>query len=70
MRFKRSFSNSGTHIYLTGDDVAIAIHAYLVAHGVHVEGPRTVLVNDALCDEGEVYVDPEGFVIFNGEKVS
>lgn len=53
----------GVDIKLTGDEVATAIDAYLVARGVHVDGPRTVTVNGKLCKAGRVYVDPEGFVI-------
>ena len=53
----------GVAIELTGDEVATAIDAWLVAHGVHVDGPRTISVNGELCDFGNVYVDPEGFVI-------
>lgn len=61
----------GVAIHLTGDEVAIAIFAWLVAKGVHVEGPRTVTVNGALCETGKVYVDPNGFVITpRGEKLS
>lgn len=60
----------GVSIKLTGDEVSIAIHAYLVAYGVHVDGPRTVFVNDELCTSGEVYVDPSGFVIAQGDKFS
>jgi hypothetical protein len=60
----------GVSIILTGDEVATAIDAYLVAHDVHVEGPRTVTVNGDLCDRGHVYVDPSGFVIRDGEKIS
>ena len=61
----------GVDIQLTGDEVAIAIYAYLVAHGVHVSGPRTVRVNGELCEFGSVYVDPEGFVITpQGSKFS
>lgn len=60
----------GVSIELTGDEVAIAIDAYLVAHGVHVSGPRTITVNGKLCEAGKVYVDPSGFVIHNGEKIS
>lgn len=56
---------SGTVIYLTGDEVALAIYAYLVAHGVYVVGPRTVMVNGQLCDAGRVYVDPSGSVVVN-----
>ena len=58
----------GVEIKLTGDEVAQAISAYLVAHGIHVNGPRTITVNDELCEKGRVYVDPSGFVIADGEK--
>lgn len=62
---------SGVDIELTGDEVATAIFAFLVAHGVHVDGPRTVTVNGELCETGRVYVDPIGFVIdAEGQKFS
>ena len=60
----------GVVIELTGDQVARAIDAWLVAHGVHVNGPRTVTVNGELCENGNVYVDPSGFVIADGVKTS
>lgn len=60
----------GVDIILGGDEVATAIAAYLVAHGVHVSGPRTIKVNGNLCEHGFVYVDPSGFVVSNGEKIS
>ena len=60
----------GVEIKLSGDEVATAIDAYLVAHGVYVSGPRTITVRDELIDFGEVYVDPSGFVIVDGEKLS
>ena len=61
----------GVSIHLTGDEVARAIIAYLVAHGVHADGPRTVTVNGELCLNGHVYVDPSGFIISqDGEKFS
>jgi len=53
----------GVSIELSGDEVAVAIMAWLVAHEVHVSGPRTVTVNGELCEAGNVYVGPEGFVI-------
>jgi hypothetical protein len=59
----------GVAIELTGDEVATAISAYLVAHGIYVNGARTIRVNGELCESGRVYVDPSGFVIFNGEKL-
>jgi len=58
----------GVSIELTGAEVATAISAFLVAHGVHVSGPRTITVNGELCETGHVYVDPYGFVIADGEK--
>lgn len=58
----------GVEIHLTGDEVATAIGEYLVAHGVHVEGARTIRVNGELCKSGEIYVDPSGFVISDGKK--
>lgn len=54
---------TGVSIELTGDEVAIAIIAYLVANSVHVSGPRTIRVNGELCEFGSIYVDPSGFVI-------
>ena len=60
----------GINIELSGSEVATAIDAYLVAHNVYVSGPRTISVNGELCNEGQVYVDPSGFVITNGKKVS
>ena len=61
---------TGVSIELTGNEVATAIDAWLVAHNVYVSGPRTITVNGNLCKTGEVYVDPSGFVIANGKKVS
>jgi len=60
----------GVSIDLTGDEVATAIHSWLVAHGVHISGPRTISVNGELIDGGHVYVDPAGFVITDGEKIT
>ena len=60
----------GVEIKLDGNEVAQAICAYLVAHGVYVAGPRTVLVNDWPCESGRVVVDPAGFVISDGVKFS
>ena len=60
----------GVQIDLKGDEVATAIDAYLVARGVVIRGPRTIRVNGELCDFGEVYVDPAGFVVHKGEKLS
>lgn len=58
----------GVSVELSGDEVATAIDAYLVAHSVVVCGPRTVTVNGELCQSGHVYVDPSGFVIDDGVK--
>jgi hypothetical protein len=58
----------GVEVTLTGSEVATAIDAFLVAHGIHVSGPRTIMVNGALCTAGSIYVDPSGFVISSGKK--
>lgn len=58
----------GIQINLDADEVAIAIHAWLVAHGVYVSGPRTVRVNEELIECGEIYVDPSGSVIYEGRR--
>tara|TARA_R110000823_G_scaffold143245_1_gene273422 strand:- start:90 stop:329 length:240 start_codon:yes stop_codon:yes gene_type:complete len=59
----------GVEIKLTGDEVATAIDAYLVARGVAVCGARTITVNGELCEDGKIYVDPSGFCIDKkGEK--
>jgi hypothetical protein len=59
----------GVSIELTGDEVASAISAWLVAHGVFVFGSRTITVNGDLCESGRVYVDPSGSVVHDGEKL-
>lgn len=53
-------------IEITGDEIATAIDAYLVAHGVRVSVPRTIRVNGELIESGNVYVDPSGFVVESG----
>lgn len=58
----------GVSIELTGSEAATAIDAYLVAHGVVVRGPRTIRVNGELIEDCDIYVDPSGFVIYDGEK--
>lgn len=58
----QSIYGPGVLIELSGDEVATAIDAYLVAHRVGVRGPRTVTVNGDLCQSGQVYVDPSGLV--------
>jgi len=56
----------GVDITLSGDEVATAIDAFLIAHGMYVSGPRTVTVNGVLCHVGRVYVDPSGRVTSKG----
>lgn len=60
----------GVDILLDGDELVTAIEAYLVAHGIHQVGPRTISVNGDRCDSARVYVDPSGFVIRDGDKYS
>lgn len=58
----------GVQIVLTGEDVANAILTWLVAHDVHIFGPRTIRVNKELCQSGYIYVDPSGKVMHKGEQ--
>ena len=60
----------GIDIILTGDEIATAIWAFLVSHGVYIDGARTTRVNGQLCESGRIYVDPCGFVIVKGKKIS
>lgn len=53
----------GVDIYLTGNEVAIAILAFLVARNVNIGGSRTITVNGELCQNGKVHVDPSGHVV-------
>lgn len=59
----------GVEISLSGDELATAIDAYLVAHGICVRGPRTVRVNGEMCESARVFVDPSGFVNDNTNSV-
>lgn len=60
----------GVEVNLTGDEVAVAIDAYLVSHGVIVRGSRTITVNGELCEAGRIYVDPSGFVMHEGQRLN
>ena len=61
---------TGIEITLDGDEVALAIDAYLVSRGVCVRGPRTINVNGELIEGGSIYIDPCGFVIDeNGNRL-
>jgi len=59
----------GVIIELEPDEIALAILAWLVAHGVHIQGSRTINVNGELIEGGDVYVDPSGFVVAEGKKI-
>jgi len=56
----------GVNINLTGDDIALAIYSWLVGQGVFIVGGRTIRINEELCSNSQVYVDPSGYVVFNG----
>lgn len=58
----------GVAIEMTGDEIATAIIAWLVAHNVHIIGARTVTVNGELCETGKVYVDPSGAVVADKKR--
>ena len=58
----------GLKIILSAEEVALAISAYIVAMNIHIEGPRSISVNEDLIEGGEIYVDPSGSIIENGER--
>lgn len=58
---KISIKNS-IKIELEGAEVARAILNYLKSEGILVEGALTVKVNNSLCKEGVVVVDPSAKV--------
>ena len=66
---KTEYGN-GVNIKLTGSEVAMAIYAYLTAHGVYISGAATIRVNGELCKKGSIYVDPSGEVVANGKRYS
>ena len=50
-------------VNLSGNEVAEAIIDYMEANGFKIEsGSRTVYVNDSLCRESHVIVDPDAQV--------
>lgn len=57
---------TGVQINLTGNEVAMAIYTYLMAHNVVINGAATIRVNGELIEDGEMYVDPSGKVIADG----
>jgi hypothetical protein len=60
----------GVDIVLDSDEVATAIDAYLVAHSVHIAGPRTITIGGKLCKPCKVYVDPSGWVNTDDDSFS
>ena len=60
----------GVLVEMTGDEVARAIDTYLYAHGIIIRGPRTILLNGALCTDMEMHVDPSGFVLTGDTRFS
>jgi hypothetical protein len=58
----------GVQIDLSGEEVAWAIYAYLMAKKTIINGAATIRINGNLIEEGSVYVDPSAFVISKGRK--
>ncbi len=62
----------GNEVRLSGDEVATAIDAYLVARRICVDGARTITVSGhsypeatGLLQGAKVYVDPSGRLVDN-----
>ena len=60
----------GVEIKLSGNEVARAINLWLYSQGVFVEGARTITDVHGLMRKTHVYVDPAGFVVHKGKKLS
>ncbi len=67
---------SGCTIELDGNELARAVDVHLLAKGVVIDGPRTILIATAggpqtIVEEVAVYVyiDPDGRVIHDGRLV-
>ena len=64
----------GVEIKLKGDEVALAIMAWLTAKDCHISGPRTITIKvdeeSGLIESGRIYVDPSGKVIHKGKEYS
>lgn len=57
---------NGNNIILDGDEVATAIDAYLTAHSICVDGPRTIIIAGRTpTPAARVYVDPSGRIVDN-----
>lgn len=60
----------GVEITLDGNEVVAAIHTYLTAHDVHIDGARTIRMNGELFEDVSIYVDPSGQVNYKGKGYS
>lgn len=60
----------GVSVEMTGDELAMAVDAWLESQGLLIAGPRTVRVNGARCESAHVYVDPSGAVLARGRHYS
>lgn len=67
---KETKDGSGVRIELSGNAIAKAINKWLADQNIYIYGPRTMTVNGDLCDFGHIYVDPPGWIVSNGEKIS
>ncbi len=74
MKIKHSKKNTeygtGIEINLSADEVAMAIDAWVTSQNVEISGSRTVTVNGSSCKNARIFVDPSGYVVHNGIKIS
>ena len=60
----------GVDITLKPHEVHRAIMAYLVSRGIYINGPSTTFTNGGRIEGARIYVDPSGYVIHKGKKIS
>lgn len=60
----------GNLVYLDGNELALAVDAYLVAHRVAVIGPRTIRIGiDGIGIDGERYLCRDVDLSVVGERI-
>lgn len=62
--------HQGAYIELSGSELTAAVLLYAASQGAKIRGSTTVVVNGAQGRGALILVDPAGYVILDGEKVS
>lgn len=66
---KTGIYGPGVDVTIDGDELALAIETWLMAHDVRVYGARTIIIDEDF-NGARVYVDPSAYVIHDGKRYS